>query len=91
MAVGARAHEMGDDDERKDRDPHDPEQIFPPPLLSRRDRLQRRRASPWGPRTRSQLLARAGVGIPKTIFSRGVTTDIDDLIENLGGNSPASG
>lgn len=32
-----------------------------------------------------QVLARAGVGIPKTVFSRGVTTDIDDLIENLGG------
>lgn len=32
-----------------------------------------------------QLLARAGVGIPKTVFSRGVTTDIDDLIEGLGG------
>lgn len=33
-----------------------------------------------------QLLARAGVGIPKTVFSRGVTTDIDDLIEGLGGS-----
>lgn len=32
-----------------------------------------------------QLLARADVGIPKTVFSRGVTTDIDDLIEGLGG------
>ena len=32
-----------------------------------------------------QLLARAGVGIPKTVFSRGVTTDIDELIEGLGG------
>lgn len=32
-----------------------------------------------------QLLARAGVGIPKTVFSRGVTTDLDDLIEGLGG------
>lgn len=32
-----------------------------------------------------QLMSRAGVGIPKTVFSRGVTTDIDDLIEGLGG------
>lgn len=32
-----------------------------------------------------QLLARAGVGIPKTVFSRGITTDIDDLIDSLGG------
>jgi ribosomal protein S6--L-glutamate ligase len=32
-----------------------------------------------------QLLARAGVGIPKTVFSRGVTDNIDDLIEDLGG------
>jgi ribosomal protein S6--L-glutamate ligase len=32
-----------------------------------------------------QLLARAGVGIPKTIFSRGVTSDVEDLIESLGG------
>lgn len=32
-----------------------------------------------------QLLARAGVGIPKTVFSRGVTTDVEDLIEDLGG------
>ncbi|HSX44425.1 MAG TPA: 30S ribosomal protein S6--L-glutamate ligase [Candidatus Saccharimonadales bacterium] len=32
-----------------------------------------------------QLLARAGVGIPKTVFSRGVTSDVDDLIESLGG------
>ena len=32
-----------------------------------------------------QLLARAGVGIPKTVFSRGVTPDVDDLMENLGG------
>lgn len=32
-----------------------------------------------------QLLARAGVGIPKTVFSRGVTPDVDDLIESLGG------
>lgn len=32
-----------------------------------------------------QLLARAGVGIPKTVFSRGVTTDIEDLIDGLGG------
>ncbi len=31
-----------------------------------------------------QLLARAGVGIPKTIVSRGVT-DVDNLIETLGG------
>ncbi|HET6622698.1 MAG TPA: 30S ribosomal protein S6--L-glutamate ligase [Candidatus Saccharimonadales bacterium] len=31
-----------------------------------------------------QLLARAGVGIPKTVVSRGVT-DADDLIEHLGG------
>lgn len=32
----------------------------------------------------TQLLARAGVGIPKTVVSRGVT-DADDLIEHLGG------
>ncbi len=32
-----------------------------------------------------QLLARAGVGIPKTVFSRGVTANVDDLIEDLGG------
>ncbi|MEI6751372.1 MAG: RimK family alpha-L-glutamate ligase [Candidatus Saccharibacteria bacterium] len=32
-----------------------------------------------------QLLARADVGIPKTVFSRGVTPDVDDLIESLGG------
>ncbi len=32
-----------------------------------------------------QLLARAGVGIPKTVFSRGMTTDVEDLIEGLGG------
>lgn len=32
-----------------------------------------------------QLLARAGIGIPKTVFSRGVTDSIDDLIEDLGG------
>lgn len=32
-----------------------------------------------------QLLARADVGIPKTVFSRGVTSDVDDLIESLGG------
>jgi ribosomal protein S6--L-glutamate ligase len=32
-----------------------------------------------------QLLSRAGIGIPKTIFSRGVTEDINDLIEELGG------
>lgn len=31
-----------------------------------------------------QLLARAGVGIPKTVVSRGVT-DAEDLIEHLGG------
>jgi len=31
-----------------------------------------------------QLLARAGVGIPKTVFSRN-STDIDDLIEKIGG------
>jgi ribosomal protein S6--L-glutamate ligase len=31
-----------------------------------------------------QLLARAGVGIPKTVVSRGAT-DSDDLIEHLGG------
>lgn len=30
-----------------------------------------------------QLLAKAGVGIPKTVFSRN-TTDIDDLLEHLG-------
>lgn len=33
----------------------------------------------------TQLLARAGVGIPKTIFSRGLSTDIDSLIDDLGG------
>ncbi|MDZ7744623.1 MAG: RimK family alpha-L-glutamate ligase [Candidatus Saccharibacteria bacterium] len=32
-----------------------------------------------------QVLARAGVGIPKTVFSRGVTTDIDELIDDIGG------
>jgi ribosomal protein S6--L-glutamate ligase len=32
----------------------------------------------------SQLLAKAGVGIPKTVFSRN-STDIDDLIEKLDG------
>lgn len=32
----------------------------------------------------SQVLARAGVGIPKTVFSRN-STDIDDLIDKLGG------
>ncbi|MDO4684430.1 MAG: 30S ribosomal protein S6--L-glutamate ligase [Candidatus Saccharibacteria bacterium] len=32
----------------------------------------------------TQLLARAGVGIPKTVFSRNAT-DIDDLLEKLGG------
>lgn len=32
-----------------------------------------------------QLLARAGVGIPKTVFSRGVTADVEDLIEDIGG------
>lgn len=31
-----------------------------------------------------QLLAKAGVGIPKTVFSRGVG-DVDNLIEELGG------
>lgn len=31
-----------------------------------------------------QLLAKAGVGIPKTVFSRN-STDIDDLIETIGG------
>lgn len=31
-----------------------------------------------------QLLAKAGVGIPKTVFSRN-TTDIDDLLEQVGG------
>jgi ribosomal protein S6--L-glutamate ligase len=31
-----------------------------------------------------QLLARAGIGIPKTIFSRGIT-DVDTIIEELGG------
>ena len=31
-----------------------------------------------------QLLAKSGVGIPKTVFSRN-STDIDDLIEKLGG------
>ena len=32
----------------------------------------------------SQVLARAGVGIPKTVFSRN-TTDIDDLLDQVGG------
>ena len=32
-----------------------------------------------------QLMARAGIGIPKTVFSRGVTDSLDDLIEDLGG------
>ncbi len=32
-----------------------------------------------------QLLARAGVGIPKTVFSRGLTSDVEELIENIGG------
>lgn len=32
-----------------------------------------------------QLLSRAGIGIPKTVFSRGVTDNLDDLIEDLGG------
>jgi ribosomal protein S6--L-glutamate ligase len=32
-----------------------------------------------------QVLARAGVGIPKTVFARGGTTDIDDLIDSIGG------
>lgn len=31
-----------------------------------------------------QLLSRAGVGIPKTVFSRN-TTDIDDMLEQIGG------
>lgn len=31
-----------------------------------------------------QLLSRAGIGIPKTIFSRGIT-DIDDIMQELGG------
>lgn len=31
-----------------------------------------------------QLMARAGVGIPKTVFSRN-TADIDDLLEQIGG------
>lgn len=32
-----------------------------------------------------QLMARAGVGIPKTVFSRGMTTNVEELIEDLGG------
>ncbi len=32
-----------------------------------------------------QLLARAGVGIPKTVFSRGLIGNIEDLIEDIGG------
>jgi ribosomal protein S6--L-glutamate ligase len=32
----------------------------------------------------TQLLAKAGVGIPKTVFSRN-TTDIDNLLDHLGG------
>lgn len=31
-----------------------------------------------------QLMARSGVGIPKTVFSRN-TTDIDDMLEQIGG------
>lgn len=32
-----------------------------------------------------QLLARAGVGIPKTLFARGMNTNVEELIEDLGG------
>lgn len=32
-----------------------------------------------------QLLARAGVGIPKTVVSRGAAANVDDLIDQLGG------
>jgi ribosomal protein S6--L-glutamate ligase len=32
-----------------------------------------------------QLMSRAGVGIPKSVFSRGVAPDVDDVIENIGG------
>ena len=32
-----------------------------------------------------QLLARAGVGIPKTVFSRGMTTNVEEVIDDLGG------
>ncbi len=32
-----------------------------------------------------QVLSRAGVGIPKTVFSRGMSTEVDGLIEDLGG------
>lgn len=32
-----------------------------------------------------QLLARAGVGIPKTVFSRGLAENVDDIIEDIGG------
>jgi ribosomal protein S6--L-glutamate ligase len=32
-----------------------------------------------------QLLARAGVGIPKTVFSRGLIDNVDDIIEDIGG------
>lgn len=32
-----------------------------------------------------QLLARAGVGIPKTVFSRGMATNVEEVIEDLGG------
>lgn len=32
-----------------------------------------------------QLMSRAGIGIPKTVFSRGMTTNVEDLIEDLGG------
>lgn len=32
-----------------------------------------------------QLMARAGVGVPKTVFSRGLVANVDDVIEDLGG------
>jgi ribosomal protein S6--L-glutamate ligase len=32
-----------------------------------------------------QLFSRAGIGIPKTIFSRGISEDVNDMIEELGG------
>lgn len=32
-----------------------------------------------------QLLSRAGIGIPKTVFSRGLMTNVEDLIEAIGG------
>ena len=60
VPVRARAQQMGNDNEREDREPDDPEQIFPPSRLSRRDRLNWRRNKPWGAGTCPHLLACAG-------------------------------